>query len=220
MAKFLESFEIDSPEYGRPFKIDLAEGLDDPHIDFIEQKWEPILERQHNLALLNFFQLPSASQTQEKWAEIQMKFGCGDSHWRWRAKCKFAPGTNRQIYGLLNAGDVEAAMCLLFGKLSRDAKPQPIVYVDFVAVAPWSRIAIQDPQRFKKLGTVMLGAAVETSISMGLEGRCGLHSLTQSEGFYRRIGMNDFGVDAAYSSLRYFEFTEQSARKFIGKGAP
>ena len=64
MAKILESFEIDSPEYGRPFKIDLAEGLDDPHIDFIEQQWEPILERQHNLALLNFFQLPSASQTQ------------------------------------------------------------------------------------------------------------------------------------------------------------
>jgi hypothetical protein len=117
---------------------------------------------------------------------------------------------------LLNASEVEAAMMLLFGKTSRDpSTPLPIVYVDYVAVAPWNRKIVQHPQRFKNLGKVMLGQAVATSIAAGLDGRCGLHSLPQSEGFYRRIGMSDFGTDLAYSSLRYFEFSVQAARNFV-----
>lgn len=218
MATILESYEVESPEHGRSFKLDLVDGLDSVHIDFIEQQWEPVLQRQYDLALLSFFQLPAASQTEEKWAEILGKFGAQDSHWKWRIKCSVAPGTNRRIFALLNVGDVEAAMCLFFGKQSRDANPLPIVYVDYVAVAPWNRKEVQNPLRFRNFGTVMLGAAIAVSMSMGLEGRCGLHSLPQSEGFYRRIGMADFGIDAAYLSLRYFEFSNQAARIFIAKG--
>jgi hypothetical protein len=104
-------------------------------------------------------------------------------------------------------------MLLLFGKISRDpTTPVAVVYVDYLAVAPWNRKVVQHPQRFKNLGTVMLGAAVATSISTGLDGRCGLHSLPQSEGFYRRIGMSDLGIDPAYASLRYFEFSAQAAK--------
>jgi hypothetical protein len=110
-------------------------------------------------------------------------------------------------------------MVLLSGKQSRAVSRSPIVYVDFVAVGPWNRREIQNPQRFRHLGSVLLGAAVARSFSLGLDGRCGLHSLPQSEGFYRRIGMTDLGIDAGYGSLRYFEFTDQSARKFIDKGA-
>lgn len=219
MATILESFDIDSPEHGKPFKIDLAEGMDAAHIDFIEQQWAPLLQRQYNLALLNFFQLPPALQTEKKWDEMLGAFGAPDEHWKWRAKCTVAPGTKRQIFSLLNASEVEAAMVLASGKQSRDGTPRPMVYVDFVAVAPWNRREIQSPQRFRHLGTVMLGAAVVRSISTGLDGRCGLHSLPQSEGFYRRIGMTDLGIDATYGSLRYFEFTSLSARKFIEKGA-
>lgn len=218
MAIILESYEVESPEHGRSFKLDLVEGLDGAHIDFIEQQWQPILQRQYDLALLNFFQLPVASQTDEKWLEMLGKFGAQDSHWQWRAKCSVAPGTNRRIFALLNADGVEAAMCLLFGKQSRVANPLPVVYVDYVAVAPWNRKEVQNPLRFRRLGTVMLGTAVAVSLSMDLEGRVGLHSLSQSEGFYRRIGMSDFGTDAAYSFLRYFEFSNQAAREFMDKG--
>lgn len=218
MATILESFDVESPEYGKPFNIDLAEGMDGAHIDFIEQQWTPLLQRQYDLALLNFFQLSAAAQTQEKWIETLGAFGAQDSHWKWRAKCAVAPGMNRQIFSLLNASNVEAAMLLLFGKQSQDGPPRPIVYVDYVAVAPWNRREVQSPQRFRHFGTVMLGAAVARSTSMGFDGRCGLHSLPQSEGFYRRIGMTDFGIDPAYLSLRYFEFTNASARKFIEKG--
>lgn len=216
MATVLESYDIDSPELGKTFQVDLAEGLDAVHLDFIEAVWAPFLKRQYDLALLHFFQLPSADQTHEKWLETLGDFGIQDHHWHWRNKCSIAPGSNRRIFSLLNANEVEAAMMLLFGKTSRDpGTPLPIVYVDYVAVAPWNRKVVQEPQRFKNLGTVMLGAAVATSIASGLDGRCGLHSLPQSEGFYRRLGMIDFGTDPAYSSLRYFEFTAQAARNFV-----
>jgi hypothetical protein len=121
----------------------------------------------------------------------------------------------RHVLSLLNLNDVEAAMLLLSGKTSRDPSASlPILYVDYVAVAPWNRKAFQNPQRFHHLGTVMLGAAVAFSRTLGLDGRCGLHSLPQSEGFYARIGMRDFGLDAGYDSLRYFEFDAASAQKF------
>lgn len=215
MASILESFEIESPQYGRRFKIDLAEGLDASHLDFMEARWTPELNSQFNLAMLRLFQLSAADRTPDKWHKILAEFAVEDQHWVWRNKCAIAPGTNRRVFSLLNAADVEAAMVLLFGKSSRDqAGSLPMVYVDFVAVAPWNRRKFQHPQRFRSLGTVLLGAAVELSQALGLEGRCGLHSLPQSEGFYRRIGMHDFGVDAAYSSLRYFEFDAAGAANF------
>jgi hypothetical protein len=215
VATILDSFDIDSPLLGKAFKIELAEGLDNAHLDFMEAQWAPAMKRQYNLAILQFFQLPAADQTREKWDEILGKLGVQDHHWTWRTKCSIAPGTKRRVFSLLNAGEVEAAMVLRFGENSRDpAASLPIVYVDFVAVAPWNRKAFQDPQRFRHLGTVMLGAAVELSRTLGLDGRCGLHSLPQSEGFYRQIGMRDFGLDAAYTSLRYFEFDASAARTF------
>jgi len=216
VATVLESYDIDSPELEKTFKVDFADGLDTAHLDFIEGVWGPLLKRQYNLALLHFFQLPKADQTLEKWVETLGDFGVQDHHWDWRSKSAIAPGSNRRLFSLLNTSEVEAAMMLLFGKTSRDPKtPLPLVYVDYVAVAPWNRKVIQQPQRFKNLGTVMLGHAVATSITAGLDGRCGLHSLPQSEGFYRRIGMSDFGPDAGYSALRYFEFSAQAAKNFV-----
>lgn len=215
MATILDSFDIDSPQHGKPFKIDLAEGLDQSHLNFMESQWAPAIRHQYDLALLHYFQLSAQDQTPEEWREISGQFEVQDQHWQWRAKCSIAEGTKRRIFSLLNGGEVEAAMALLSGESSRDpAAPLPIQYVDFVAVAPWNRKTFQNPQRFRGLGTVMLGAAVELSRAAGFDGRCGLHSLPQSEGFYRRIGMRDFGVDVAYFSLRYFEFDAQAARKF------
>lgn len=216
MATILSSYDIVSPQLGRTFKIDLADGLDAAHFDFIDAQWAPLLQRQYDLAILHFFQLPSAEQTPEKWIETQGNHGVQDQHWDWRTKSMIASKSNRRIFSLLNASEVEAALMLLFGKNSREpGSPQPIVYVDYVAVAPWNRREIQHPQRFRRLGTVMLGVAVQTSIRNGHDGRCGLHSLPQAEGFYRKIGMTDFGIDSTYSSLRYFEFSARAAQDFV-----
>lgn len=219
MAIVLETFAIDSPEHGRPFKIDLVEGLDEDRVRYIEDEWAPIIKRQCDKALLTYYMLPPERQTDAEFLDILAKFGVPDKHWNWRQKCLVASGANRKVYGLLNAEHVEAAMMLLFGKNSRDSQSSsPIVYVDYVAVAPWNRTAIQDPERFRKLGTVMLGTAVEVSRTLGLNGRCGLHALPSAEGFYRRIGMQDLAIDPSYQNLRYFEFDTEAAMRFLKEG--
>ena len=51
---------------------------------------------------------------------------------------------------------------------------------------------------------------------MGLEGRVGLHSLPQAEGFYKtRCKMTDFGKDSGYFDLTYFEYTGQQATEWL-----
>lgn len=215
MATILASFDIDSPELGITVRVNLAEGLDQAHLDFIEAHWAPELKRQRDLAILEFFQLPPADRTSEKWREIEERYAVQDQHWDWPQKCSPVPGAKHSILSLLNGVDVEAAMLLFHGRTSRDpSAPLPLLYVDYVAVAPWNRRAFQEPQRFRHLGTIMIGAAVELSRTLGLDGRLGLHSLPQSEGFYRRIGMRDYGLDAGSQSLRYFEFDEPAARAF------
>ena len=220
MTTILESFIIESPEHGESFKIDLIEGFDEDHIKYIEDQWMPSIKRQYDMAILRFFTQPPELQTYANFLEILGKLGIPDKHWNWTRKCAVAPSTNRKVYGLLNADHVEAAMMLLHGKSTRDtASGLPIIYVDYLAVAPWNRTPIQNPERFRKLGTVMLGAAVEVSRTLGMDGRCGLHSLPSSEGFYRRIGMKDLAIDPNYHNLRYFEFDSYAAMSFLKTGA-
>jgi hypothetical protein len=220
VATHLESYSVHSPEHGKTLTLDIVEGLDGAHLDFIESDWDPALKRQYELALLKFFELSDTEQTDDQWIQIMGDMAVQDRRWDWRNKCAIAPGTNRRVFGILNGSEVEAAMLLLFGKTSRHAPPAPIVYVDYVAVAPWNRPPIQTPQRFRGLGTVLMGKAVTVSHSSGFQGRCGLHSLPQSIRFYQKLGMTDLGADPAYQSLHYFEFTDTAAQQFLTRGIP
>ncbi len=216
-AIILQSYDILSPEFGKSYSVDLAEGLDEGHLDHIEDSWGPLLERQYALALLEYFELADDEQTPSRLKEICGRLGVQDYRWDWRIKNAVAPKSRRRIFSMLNVDQVEAAMLLLFGEMSRDpaSSSLEIVYVDFLAVAPWNRREFQHPQRFNGLGRLMIGAAVAMSLIAGHDGRCGLHSLPQAEGFYRRIGMTDFGPDSKKESLRYFEFSAQTAQEFI-----
>lgn len=217
MVTILASYEVLSPELGRPAKIDIVEGLDAAHLDHMEQAWAPLMKRQRNKAVLEFFtQLARAEQTDEAFAAMLGRLGIPDSHWDWRRKCAIAPGTGRQAYGLLNGDQVEAAMMLADGHQARLGAPgELLVYVDFLATAPWNRNAIQRPERFRGLGTMLLGAAIEISRLQGMDGRCGLHALPSAEGFYQRVGMQDLGADPTYMNLHYFEMDAAMARAFL-----
>ncbi|NKZ37372.1 GNAT family N-acetyltransferase [Oleiagrimonas citrea] len=198
-------------------KIDIIEGLDAVHLDHIEQVWAPLMKRQRNKAMLEFFtQLTVEEQTAEAFAAMLCRLGVPDFHWDWRRKCTIAPGTQRQAYGLVNCDQVEAAMMLADGHQTRLRTPsEPLVYVDFLATAPWNRNVIQRPARFHGLGTMLLGAAVEVSRLQGMDGRCGLHALPSAEGFYQRAGMQDLGADPTYMNLHYFEMDAAIAHAFL-----
>lgn len=92
---------------------------------------------------------------------------------------------------------------------------QDMVYVDYVETAPWNRDKVVPTPEFGGVGTNFVRVAIQLSRDEGFRGRIGLHSLPQSEPFYRRIGMLDFGPDATKQNLTYFEMTSAIADAFM-----
>ena len=95
----------------------------------------------------------------------------------------------------------------------------PLVYVDYLATAPWNLPGLVASPRFTRCGAALVWTALRYSVSLGLAGRLGLHSLQGAEGFYRdKLKMTDMGIDPAYENLRYFEMTEAGATVYLNKG--
>lgn len=216
MTSRLTTFDVYSHEFNDVRQIDLVEDLEKKHLEFVRREWAPRLMDSRARAIIAYKSLPSTKQDDEAWQEKQSKFGAPDSHWDWDEKNQSMLGSVHRMFALIDQEVVEALMRIDLSKASR-VQPNPlapIVYVDYLAVAPWNRIAIQSQPRFKGFGTLLLGVAVSISIEEGMTGRCGLHSLKQSEGFYKHVGMEDLGIDTA-CGMRYFEFSPEAATKFL-----
>jgi hypothetical protein len=68
------------------------------------------------------------------------------------------------------------------------------------------------------VGRALFATCVSLSIDLEFGGRVGLHSLEQSETWYRdELGLTDCGFDET-DEMRYFEMTEEQAIEFL-KGA-
>ena len=131
-------------------------------------------------------------------------------HWRWIRKANvYAAKPGYSFHSVVCAGETQGLALFNTTRLSRlSATPSHIVYVDYVATAPWNLAALADAPRYKGVGCVLIEAAVAHSHAAGYAGRLGLHALPQSEAFYRdTCGMTDCGADAAESGLFYFEMT-------------
>jgi hypothetical protein len=114
----------------------------------------------------------------------------------------------KSLQGLMLVSDFRSVrLQVQFGK--------PIVYVEFVATAPWNRPEVQKPPKYRGVGTVMVAAAIELSCGLDYRGRIGLHSLPAAAPFYRdKCGLIELGRDAEHPNLTYFEMTENQAQKF------
>jgi hypothetical protein len=100
---------------------------------------------------------------------------------------------------------------------------ESIVYVDYLQSAPWNGKRKWRPNRqFGGLGTLMLQVAIQLSLELELEvdfdGRVGLHSLSQSEDFYRSRQLTEFWRDPDYQGLCYFEMTLSQAANLLNNG--
>lgn len=141
------------------------------------------------------------------------------AHWRWERKV--AASSHLLSYPTLAVECEEQPQGLMllqtdgeFGRLDQH-KSQPLVYVVFLATAPWNLTSISSNPRFRGVGMMLLRAAIEISIDLGFKGRLGLHSLPQSEGFYERQGFTCLGRDEEKQNLKYFEMTAANAAAFI-----
>ena len=112
-----------------------------------------------------------------------------DSHWDWKRKSglwkqylsyqPWAIVCRNELQGLMVTND------LARGRLNAQVG-KPLVYVEFVATAPWNRVEIRKPPRFRGVGRVFILAAIEQSRESGFCGRVGLHSLPAAETFYEK----------------------------------
>ncbi|MEZ6131682.1 MAG: GNAT family N-acetyltransferase [Planctomycetaceae bacterium] len=144
--------------------------------------------------------------------------------WNWLDKLERRDGKfGTESFAITCDGMVQAAMILDLSKASwfKETSGGSIVYVDFLQTAPWNwKRDWQPTPRYRGLGTIMLRTAIELSRELEFEGWVGLHSLPQSENFYRKCGMTEFWRDPDYECLSYFEMTAAQANALLNKGRP
>ena len=96
---------------------------------------------------------------------------------------------------------------------------KPVLYIEYIESAPWNLSALTDRPLFSGVGVALIQVAIQVSANEGFAGRIALHSLPQSQPFYRRF-MHDLGIDLSHTEkLCYFEMTENQAKEFF-EGRP
>ena len=189
---------------GDAVEAELRDAIEQAQLDDWQRKWQP--------ALFGVLQtLARKGVPQADWPQSW--------HWNWQEKTAKVTGllafrgfsivAQNETQGLAQVDLTQAAR-------SPGEAGKPIVYVDYLEVAPWNRPELGSPARLRGVGMALITAAVVLSFDEGFKGRIGLHSLPQADVFYRdRCGMTDLGPDASYQNLRYFEFTPEQAAKFL-----
>lgn len=176
----------------------LFDEVTDEHLALWDTSWAPAMKA-HRANL-------TASDTPE------------DSHWNWKHKASsWRTLLGYQSYALVCEGELQGLM--LTNDISSARLPEqfgkPLVYVQFVATAPWNRPELQNPPKFRGVGRIFILAAIQASLDTGYKGRLGLHSLPKAEGFYRdKCGFTILGPDSSHQNLTYYEMTEKQANSF------
>ena len=134
-----------------------------------------------------------------------------DSHWDWNAKHKATTSyLNYERFALECDQITQGLMMLeLDSHRSRLELGKSIVYVDFLATAPWNRRSIQNPPDYKGVGSVFFQFAILRSHELEYQGRVGLHALPKAVDFYTKLGMKSFGPDSEKQNLHYFELSRE-----------
>jgi hypothetical protein len=143
-----------------------------------------------------------------------------DGHWNWERKVRLTGHLLSYPFYAVECGGGRAQGLMLlktdgaFGRL-REQVSQALVSVEFLATAPWNREKIVTQPLYRGVGTVLVRAAVETSLALEFKGRIALHALPGAEEFYERIGMTCLGPDCRKKNLKYFEMTAGQAAAFM-----
>jgi hypothetical protein len=183
----------------------LIDGVTREEVEKAESVWKPFLEQQIK-------RMEAEGIPKNQWPQHR--------HWDWRQKQEstemylayrmFGVECGTQMQGLM--------LVLTAGKNARidSERGKPLVYVHFLAAAPWNLRSIVNEPRYTLVGSVLLATAIHLSFEEEFQGRIGLHSLPQADAWYRNAcGMTDLGPDASAHNLRYFEMTPRQAAEFL-----
>jgi hypothetical protein len=190
---------------GSSVEAELRDAVEQVQLDDWQSKWQPAL-------LKVIKELAGQGVPMQQWPQSW--------HWDWSKKMAGVQGLLAyRGFSVVALGETQGLARVDLTKTAREAnqRGKPIVYIDYLEVAPWNRPELGATPRLRGVGTALVTAVVALSEDEGFKGRIGLHSLPQADDFYRRIGMTDLGQDSAYQNLRYFEMTSEQARAFFGQ---
>lgn len=145
-----------------------------------------------------------------------------DFSWEWESKAKtFKERLDYVSYALECNGRTQGFMIIEAGKRRSQLtgfEDKTIVYVEYIATAPWNRFNFTQSPTYKGIGSVLMLAAIHYSQNEGYEGRIGLTALKQSEKWYNDVlKMTDLGVLKNVPNGRYYELTPERAADFAGE---
>jgi hypothetical protein len=190
---------------GRFVEASLMDGLTREDVEKAEADWKPFLDEQ--VKRMEATGVPRHKLPQHL-------------HWNWREKYDATEEyLAYRMFGIECQSQMQGLMlALTAGKDSQIAsqRGRPLVYVHFLAAAPWNLASIVAEPRFSLVGSILVAAAIQLSMEEEFQGRIGLHSLPQSDDWYRKTcGMTDLGPDQTVQNLRYFEMTPEQASEFL-----
>lgn len=204
MKRILGEFPIINRETNTESTAKLCSPICPDHVDDFERLWLPAMIERRN-------QLTSDSEVKSSNLE--------DFGWHWRKKqASREKRLDWESFAVECEGITQGMMFVRTVGFARASGQErlPLIYIDLVSVAPWNHFGFSSLPKYKGIGTLFIGAAVSLSMSEGFEGRVGLHSLPQSESFYRDYcKMSELAPDPDKQSLIYFEFTPEQAQDFI-----
>jgi hypothetical protein len=160
------------------------ETLSDAHIDQANRTWVPEFHRRRQLRVSDQDFLV----------------------WDWPSKEKYLLAKNTiRDYVVSRDDRLEGIIILQEPEPSRLEPFAKVLYVRYVATAPWNRPCGSTSGQHRFVGTVLLNQGIRESVMLECEGRLGLHSLSNSDTYYRKLGFRELGPDPGNRGLTYFE---------------
>lgn len=191
---------------GQSVEAELVDSLAPEDLMVLEAVWTP--ERSRILLEITRAGLPHAERPQSL-------------NWNWRAKAHHLRLAQASGYAVVCDEEWQGAMLTksgtYFARLG-EGRGKPLVYIDFLEVAPWNWTipGIGQRRRYGLIGPHLFERAVRQSWDEGFEGRVGLHALPQSEPFYgAACGMTPLGADEEHENLTYFELSRENAERIL-----
>lgn len=136
-----------------------------------------------------------------------------EDSWMWNAGGRqsgpFIDRVDLQIMALIAHNRIEGILFVLRNpQPSRIETSRQLLYVTYVATAPWNRPTRHRAGLLRGVGTSLMNFAIQASHQAGGGGYIALHSLRSSDDFYHSLGFRNLGIDAAHFGMNYFELVD------------
>ncbi len=188
---------------GEPVEAILLDEISEEHVALWKTTWLPVIRRKQR-------ELEANETPKKKWPQ--------DLHWDWELKLNSIRSLMAyRSLCLLCEGQVQGLIILNLMERARleSQAGKELVYIEFLATAPWNRKEITAAPVFRGVGSILVYETIKVSADEEFQGRIGLHSLPQANDFYENIcGMTFVGSDCKKQNLSYFEMTPEQARRF------